>query len=139
MFARPATALAVIIATGLLAAGCGSSPTDSSEDFEGPEAEVAEVITSLSNNMQKNRSDVICRTLLSPEAVAKIRKAQHRSCEKVLPSLLGPSDTKIKVTDVKISGDTAVAKVEMIDSDGNTVPSQLRLKKYQGVWKLQFV
>ena len=139
MFARRAATFVALIASVSIIAGCAGSSSNNAKEFKGTEAEVADTINKLSTSMQKGQEDVICRTLLSPDTVKEIRAVQDRGCEAVLPSLLGPSDTKIEVTDVTVTGDNAVATVKLADpKDGESdQSSQLKLAKYQGVWKVE--
>ena len=102
---------AVTLALAALAlAGCGA--TDSSQDFEGPERDVAQAIEDLEEAGQEDEPRRVCQALLAREVVERI-EASGGDCTQAIQKALDQTDTfSLTVESVRVTGTTARARVE---------------------------
>jgi hypothetical protein len=101
---RPLASCLILL---LLAAGCGGAAT-SEGDFEGAEAEVARAVEDLQKAATDGEEGRICRDLLA----AELARAAG-DCEAAVQQAIDDADTnELSVQDVRVSGETARARVE---------------------------
>jgi hypothetical protein len=115
---RPRALPALLSLTALLA-GCAptSGSSDSAGDFRGDQRAVATIVEDLESAASKGDQDRICRTLLAPELVQRL-SSPARGCPASVERALKNSDTfSLDVQTVRISGDTARARVKVENGD----------------------
>lgn len=126
--------LLVLIAASLAAVGC-TSGNGSSADLSGEEQKVADVIDSLAETAQKGDERRICRQILSTELVSKLERGAGGDCNKVVNEALKNVDAfRLSVEDVKLSGDTATARVQT-GGDGED-ERNVELVREGDTWKI---
>ena len=92
-------------------AACGGT-TDSAQDFEGTEQEVARAIEDLEEAGQEDEPRRICQALLAKQVVDSIEGAGG-DCVEAIGKALDQTDTfSMTVQSVRVSGNTARARVE---------------------------
>jgi len=105
VFALSAVVLAVA------AGGCAAGSDDSAEDFKGSERAVAAVIEGIEAAARKDDSGRVCEQLLSDSLLEALEK-QGTNCKTAVKEGFDDADSlDLAVDDVKISGDTATARV----------------------------
>jgi len=122
--------LAFVLVLALAAAGCGQSAS-SAEDFDGEEQRVAEVVEDLQELSVDDDARSICRTLLAPD----LQRNAKPDCTRAVDEALKDADSyELDVTDVRITGTTARARVEA-GRDGNQVET-IDLVKVGRDWRI---
>jgi hypothetical protein len=106
---RRTTLAACLAAVAVAATGCTSS-TDSSSDFSGEEKKVAETIEDLQDAAVQREPGRVCDDVL---ASALVRRLGRRCSDVVKQAFDDTDDPDLTVTDVRISGRTARARVEV--------------------------
>ena len=126
--------LLVIALLVVALAGCGGSSSDSATDFEGAEQQVAETIEDLEEAGQDDEPRTICSTLLSRELVQQI-ESRGDDCAAVIDRALSQTDTfALTVESVRVTGETARARVETgVDEEETEV---VELVREGGAWKI---
>ena len=103
--------LALLAAVALAVAACGGT-ADSAQDFEGAEQDVARAIEDLEEAGQEDEPRRICQALLAREVVENI-EASGGDCVEAVEKALDQTDTfSLTVESVRVSGTTALARVE---------------------------
>jgi hypothetical protein len=127
--------LALLAAAAVLAlAGCGSSESSSANAFEGEEKAVAQVVEDLQRAGQTGDAERVCGELVSA-ALAEQLAEGGESCADELDKAFGDSeDFELEVTDVTVTGDTAVAKVRQ-GGEGKTTAT-FELVRERGRWRI---
>ena len=139
---RAAASPPILLAAAALApGGCGASSSNSADDFQGAEKQVAQAVDDLSEAARKRDASKICDELLTPELKAKLTRLARVSnrgtdCEDQLKdSLQDATALDLKVEDVAITGDTAVVKVKTDVTRGDDPTDTLRLSNQRG-WRI---
>jgi hypothetical protein len=105
------TFAASALALALLVAGC-TSGTSSSNDFEGEQKAVADVVGDLQSAGETGDAGKICTDIISTQLADEI-KAAGASCEAELDKAIGDADDfDLSVESVEVNGDTATAEVK---------------------------
>jgi len=100
----------VALLAALLLAACGETG-DSAGDFEGTEADVAQVVEDLQTAAQEDEPDRVCRNLLASSFVQQLREARVDCREAVALALNDADGFDLEVNDVTVNGDRATARV----------------------------
>ncbi len=125
-------ALALLVA--LAAAGCGGATTDSAQEFEGAEQDVARAVEDLEEAGQEDEPRRICQALLARSVVQQIEDAGGEGVEAVGKALDQADTFTLTVESVRVSGNTARAQVET-GSDEEKL-EVLELVREGDAWKI---
>ena len=130
MRARPI--LLILLAAGL--SGCTGA--GGGGEFEGAEADVVEAIEQLeSTGTRQESADEICRDLLTGDLVRRLA-ADGSSCESEIRQAIADADLfDLRVTDVAVQGDNAVADVVSAAGDSRAAATLL-LARERGDWRV---
>src|SRR5215218_1854257 len=71
---------------------CGQAADDSSEDFKGEQAKVAEVVEDLQDAGSRRDTGKICDELLAKTLVDQIKRASKTTCDDALEDRLADTD-----------------------------------------------
>jgi len=105
------TLVASTLALALLAAGC-TSGASTSNDFEGEQKAVADVVEDLQSAGETGDAGKICTDIIS-RALADEIKAAGASCEQELDKAIKDADDfDLTVEKVEVNGDAATAQVK---------------------------
>jgi Putative lumazine-binding len=126
-------ALALILVAAGLAAGCGSTGSDSATGFTGVKKEVATTVEDLESAARKSDEGEICRNLLATALVDEVSTG-GKSCTAAISDALDDADTfGLTVKSVTVSGTTATA---VVDSKQKAADDTFKLVKQGGRWKI---
>lgn len=130
----PAVILALLAALAL--AGCsGQKKNDSAADFNGDQKAVAQVVDDLSNAGSDKNTKEICGTIFAPEVADQLKQGDN-DCQSVVEEQLKDANAfDLDVTSVKVTGDTATARVTS-KYDGQDEVKTLRFRKDGQAWRL---
>jgi hypothetical protein len=123
-----------VLAAAGLATGCGSTGSNSSNDFDATKQPVAQTVEDLESAARKSDEAKICNDLLAPQLIATIRSS-GQSCPQAVSHALDDADTfDLTVKSVTVSGNTATAVVQ----SKRKKPAQdtFKLVKVGGRWKI---
>ena len=131
----PLLLAALLVALAL--AACGQTG-GSAGDFEGTEADVAQVVEDLQTAAQEDEPDRICRNLFARSLVQQLEQRQV-SCREAVGRALDDADgLELEVRDVSVSGDRATARVA--SGTGETaVQSTVQLVREGDNWRISQV
>jgi len=106
----------VIVCTTLAAAalalgGCGAQQDAAGEEFEGAEAEVAQVVEDLQSAAQQGDAEELCSRILSRELAGELAAGGSQCIDEMEKAIGDVNDFDLEVTGVTISGSTARAEV----------------------------
>jgi hypothetical protein len=102
--------LLAVLLLALLLAACGQAG-DSTGDFEGTQADVAQVVEDLQAAAQDEDPERICRTLLARSYVQQLEE-RGLACRDAVGAALDDADGfELEVRDVAVQGDRATARV----------------------------
>ncbi len=122
-------ALATCLTLLLAAAGCGGTGS-SAGDFEGAEAQVATAIEDLQEAATEGEERRICRQLLAEQLASSAG-----DCNAVVDEAREGADTNdLTVEDVRVSGETARARVESGTREKQTETCEL--VREGGSWRI---
>ena len=102
------TTLAV---AALALAGCGAQQDAQGEDFEGPQAEVAQVVEDLQSAAQQGDAEELCGRILARELVTRLAAGGSQCIDELQKAVGDVNDFELDVTRITISGTTARAEV----------------------------
>ena len=104
---RPSTLPAVAVLATLLLAGCGTA-SEPSEDFEGEERAVAQVVEDLEEAATEDEPRRACQALLAPALVQRLGER----CTQAVQQAFDEKDSAVLETrSVRVTGTTARAQV----------------------------
>ena len=130
---RSLSALVALLAALTLAA-CGSAGSDSSNDFEGDQREVASAIEDLQSAAADDDASEICRTLLAKSLLDRL--GSDDACQKAVTVALDATDTTdLEVESVQVSGSNATARVKSGTGDSATTRT-VKLTREGSNWKI---
>jgi hypothetical protein len=125
--------LPLALLAALVLGGCTQQPT-ASNDFEGDEKAVAQVVLDLSDDAQRGRQAHVCGEILSEALREKV--AGDSSCDREVEKAFDDADTAlIEVDDVSITGETATAVVHSEDR-GKEIRRTFELVREDGDWRI---
>jgi phosphopantetheine adenylyltransferase len=125
---------ALVLALAALLAGCGGATTDSAGDFKGAEQDVARTIEDLEEAGQEDEPRRICQALLAKDVVQRIEESGG-DCTKAVDKALDQADTfTLTVESVRVTGDTARARVET-GADEEKIET-LELVREDDAWRI---
>lgn len=127
---RGASTIAALLA-GALLAGCGAASQDSSEDFDGVQADIAAAIEGLQEAGEDGDARRICNDVL-----ASALRERTTDCEANVDDALDDvSSHELQVTEVTIDGDEATARVEATAGSDTRIET-LTLVREGNVWRI---
>ena len=128
------SSLPVALAAAILLAGCTQAPTTSTEDFNGDEKAVAQVVADLSDDASRNRQSHVCGEIVTERLQKAI--AGDSSCPDEVKKAFDDADSAVlEVEDVTITGTEATAQVSTEDGD-TKVTRTFDLVKVDGDWRI---
>jgi hypothetical protein len=134
--AAPTRLTALLLALPLALGACGQTDKDSSGDFKGDQKAVAQAVEDLQDASRKGDEGKICKDLLAPALVTKIKAASKGTCEDALADALRDADSfELEVEKVAITGTAATATVTS-DTGPKDRTDTLKLVKDRGDWKI---
>jgi hypothetical protein len=129
---RPSAAFAIVLACATLGAGCGAAAEEAPE-FEGAEAQVADVIEDLQTAAEENAPRRVCTQLLSRELAGRLGDR----CTSAIDQAFDEADTsQLRVEDVTIDGDEATVRVSATDAEGADNDEVIELVREDGAWRI---
>ena len=116
----------------LVLVGCGAQ-TDSATEFDGAQQDVARAVEDLEEAAQEDEPRRICEGLLARQVFDTI--TAQGDCTKIVDKALDEADTfALTVEEVRVTGDTAQAKVETgLEEEKVEV---VELVREDGSWKI---
>src|SRR3954454_6111355 len=134
--AAPIRLAALLAALPLALGACGQSQKDSAKDFTGDQKAVAQTVEDLQTASRKRDEGKICKELLAPALVTKIKTASKDTCEGALKDALQDADAfELQVKKVAIDGTTATATVTS-DTGKDDRTDTLTLTKVGDAWRI---
>ena len=134
--AAPIRLAALLVALPLTLGACGQAQKDSAKDFTGEQKAVAQTVEDLQKASRKSDEGKICKDLLAPALVTKIKTASKDTCEQALHDALRDADAfELQVKKVAVNGSTATATVTS-DTGPKDRTDTLQLVKDRGAWKI---
>ena len=125
---RLSIALAAVLATAV--AGCGTA-TSSEQDFEGDEADVAQVVEDLEESATEDAPRRVCTALLATTVTRELGSGCTQAVERAFDDADSPA---LSVADVRITGDRARARIKTgRDEDAEEF---LELVRESGDWRI---
>jgi hypothetical protein len=100
-----------LAAAALALGGCAAQEESQPEEFQGAEAEVAEVVEDLQSAAQQGDAEEICSRILSSELAAQLAAGDSQCTEEMEKAVGDVNDFELEVRDVTVSGTTARAEV----------------------------
>jgi len=128
--------LVAVCALAIAVAGCGASAKDSTKDFKGDERAVATAIEAIEKAARKDDPGKVCRELLSKSLLAALEKKGTNCMTGVKEGFDDADSLDVAVDDVKISGETATAKVTSGRAGADQKTDTLNLVRDGAVWKI---
>jgi len=130
-------ALATVLASGLIAAGCGGD--DDNGDVEsgaGPE----EVVTAFYQATAESDVDTVCALITEETAQQAAEQEDEDTCEASAEKGLTDEETtsiaeSVEVGEATIDGDTATVTVSSEEAGGE---GEINLVQEDGEWKIDF-
>src|SRR5919109_855384 len=122
-----------LLAALVVLAGCGAQSQPSSVDnFQGAERDVAQKVEDLQDAGKRNKPDDICANILASSLVDQIEEAGADCAQEMKKAIEDADDFELDVRSVKVTGDTATARVQRGD-DGQEETMQFTREK--GQWR----
>ena len=115
------TALA---AAAVALGGCGAQEDSGEEDFQGAEAEVAQVVEDLQSAAQQGDAEEICSRILAPQLATDLAAGSSQCIDQMEKAVGDVNDFDLEVTGVTVTGATARAQVSQ-GEDGRTTTMEL--------------
>ena len=115
--------LLAIAAASLAVAGCGAANESTNDQFQGPEAAVADQVEALQSAGEGRKPEDICSDILSRQLVDELEAAGANCAEEMKKAIEDSDDFDLVVRDVNVSGNEATARVQQGD-DGPTTTMQ---------------
>ena len=113
-----------LAAAALALGGCGAQQDAAGEDFEGAEAEVAQVVEDLQSAAQQGDAEELCSRILAPELAGELSDGGSQCIDEMEKAVGDVNDFDLEVTGVSISGTTARAEVDQ-GEDGKAATFEL--------------
>lgn len=131
---RPLLA-ALLLAAAFAVGGCAGQQSDSSKDFSGEQAAVADAVEQLQTAAGNGDEEKVCNEVLTKELAAKVRSGSQE-CVTLLGQSLDDTDSfELSVKKVTVSGTTATADVTAGTGDAKR-RTQLRLQRVGADWRI---
>jgi hypothetical protein len=134
---RTRVLVALSLALAALTVGCtaSGSNTDSSSDFQGARAQVASTVEDLESAASKGDEGEICGQLLATRLVDRLSTG-GRDCRATVQDTLDDADSSdLTVESVRVSGDTATARVKAETGDRDRIET-VGLVREANRWKI---
>ena len=113
---RRTLAIAAVLALGLSA--CGSSDSDSKPSGTAQE-QITKVVDNLSTAGQRRDAERICKEILAKQLVEELKSAGGDCLTEMDRAIKDATDFDLKVSQIKVTGNSATARVRQGD-DGDT-------------------
>jgi hypothetical protein len=128
-------AILAVLAVVVLAGCSGQTKNKSSDDFAGDQKAVAQVVDDLGNAGSDKDAKEICTSIFAPEVAAKLKQG-NRDCQDVVDDQISDANVfDLTVKSVKVTGNTATARVEST-FDGDDTLRTLSFRKDGQAWRL---
>jgi hypothetical protein len=98
-------------ALALVLSACGSAAPSQESKFTGDRAEVAQVVDDLAAAGRSRDADKICSEILAKQLVNELKSAGGDCVTEMDRAINDANDYDLTVDDVKVTGDTATARV----------------------------
>lgn len=129
-----APTLLVALLAALVLAACGES-ADGTGDFEGTEADVAQVVEDLQTAAQEDEPGRVCRNLLAATFVRSLGESGV-DCRRAVTLALNDADGfDLEVRDISVNGSQATARVASGAGD-SAEQGTLRLVREGDNWRI---
>lgn len=129
---------AMILVSSLLAlavSACGAASSNSAKDFNGDEAQVADVVELFEKAGSRGEAEKICTEILAETLRDSIASSGENCTEEVERAIDDADSFTLTVKSVSVSGSRATAKVEGSEKD-EPVPRTFELVKESGRWRV---
>jgi hypothetical protein len=110
---------AVVLLAVVPLAACGAAQSSSKSEFKGEQAKVAQVVDDLAAAGSGHHPDRICSDILARELVAELKTAGGDCVSEMKAAIDDASDFDLQVQSVKVTGNSATARVRQ-GEDGRT-------------------
>ena len=121
-----------LAAAALALGGCGAQQDAAGEDFEGAEAEVAQVVEDLQSAAQQGEAEELCSRILSRELAGELAAGRSQCVDEMQKAVGDVNDFDLEVTGVTISGSTARAEV----SQSEDMTATFELARDGSAWRV---
>jgi len=117
-----------------IAAGCGGDDdvNNNADNYDGTEAEVANVVDDFANAGRDGDGTKICEDIFTTELAGNIERESGQSCPSEVEDNLPEDEYELEIDTLAVDGDTATAAVT--DQEDNS--SVLHIEKVDDVWRI---
>jgi len=117
-----------------IAAGCGDDDdvNNNADNYDGTEAEVANVVDDFANAGRDGDGTKICEDIFTTELAGNIERESGQSCPSEVEDNLPEDEYELEIDTLAVDGDTATAAVT--DQEDNS--SVLHIEKVDDVWRI---
>jgi len=128
------TAYVAALCAFAVAAGCGDDDdvNNNADNYDGTEAEVANVVDDFANAGRDGDGTKICEDIFSTELADNIERESGQSCPSEVEDNLPEGEYELEIDTLAVDGDTATAAVT--DQEDNS--SVLHIDKVDDVWRV---
>jgi PBP1b-binding outer membrane lipoprotein LpoB len=104
-----------VLLAALALGGCAQAQTSSTSKFKGAEAEVAQKVDDLAKAGRTGKPDNICSDILAKSLVDQLKAGGTDCATEMQKAIEDADDFDLQVLDVKVTGNTATARVRRGD------------------------
>jgi hypothetical protein len=119
---------AATLAAAALVVGCGRGPTE--------EARVRDALTALAQTTAKKDYRRMCRDVLAPALVSRVRAAGVPCEDALRAGLSGVRNPRLRVRSVVVKGKRATARIHTTATDQPASDDVVSLVKVDGSWRV---
>jgi hypothetical protein len=126
---------AITLSATAIAVGCGGDDDEvnnNAENYEGTEAEVAQIVDDLANAGRDGDGTEICEEIFTPELADNIEREAGQSCAGELEDNLEQDEYELEIDSLELEGDTAT--VGTTDQEDRT--AVLRMRQIDAAWRV---
>ena len=126
---------ALALSATVVAIGCGGDDDDvnnNADNYEGTEAEVAQVIDDLGNAGRDGDGTKICEDIFTADLVKSIERGAGQSCESEVDDNLEQDEYELEIDSLEVDGDSATVGT----TDQKDRSALLRLQRIDGAWRV---
>jgi len=127
-------AFVAVLCTTAIAVGCGDDDdvNNNADNYDGTEAEVANVVDDFANAGRDGDGTKICEDIFTTELAGNIERESGQSCPSEVEDNLPEDEYELEIDTLAVDGDTATAAVT--DQEDNS--SVLHIEKVDDVWRI---
>ena len=120
-----------------IAAGCGDDDdvNNNADNYDGTEAEVANVVDDFANAGRDGDGTTICEDIFATQLADNIERESGQSCPTEVEDNLPEDDYELEIDTLAVDGDAAT--VAVTDQDDNS--SVLHIEKVDDAWRIASV